>query len=241
MTTTRSIGILGGTFNPIHLAHLIIAETVREHYHPQKVLFIPSARPPHKTDPDIIPAVHRAELVRLAITDNPFFEFSDIEVKRRGRSYSVETLRALRAPGRSQAHGGPQDPRHSGACPAREPERAGGDAQPTDYFFIIGSDSVPELRTWKNIEELAHLCTFVVVPRPGWELDRIVGTDLGLPDWLTQSVLSHIVHAPLVAISSTEIRDRIRAGKSIRYLVPGAVEEYILVHNLYRTPVSNTR
>ena len=213
MTTTRSIGILGGTFNPIHLAHLIIAETVREHYHLQKVLFIPSARPPHKTDPDIIPAVHRAELVRLAIADNSFFELSDIEVKRRGRSYSVETLRALRD----------------------------GDAQPTDYFFIVGSDSVPELRTWKNIEELARLCTFVVVPRPGWELDRIVGTDLGLPDWLAQSVLSHVVHAPLVAISSTEIRDRIRAGKSIRYLVPGAVEEYILVHNLYRTPVSNTR
>jgi nicotinate-nucleotide adenylyltransferase len=213
MTTTQSIGILGGTFNPIHLAHLIIAETVREHYHLQKVLFIPSARPPHKTDPDIIPAVHRAELVRLAIADNPFFEFSDIEVKRRGRSYSVETLRALRA----------------------------ADTQPPDYFFIIGSDSVPELRTWKNIEELARLCTFVVVPRPTWELDRIVGTDLGLPDWLAQSVLSHVVHAPLVGISSTEIRDRIRAGKSIRYLVPGAVEEYILVLNLYRTPVSNTR
>lgn len=210
--TTRSIGILGGTFNPIHLAHLIIAESVREHYRLQKVLFIPSARPPHKTDPDILPASHRVELVRLAIADNPDFELSDIEVKRQGRSYSVETLRSLRA----------------------------ADTQPTNYFFMIGSDSVPELCTWKNIEELARLCTFVVVPRPGWTLDRFAGTDLGLPDWLAKGVLSEVVPAPLVAISSTEIRHRVRTEKSIRYLVPKAVEEYITQHNLYRTSVTGT-
>ena len=212
MTTTRSIGILGGTFNPIHLAHLIIAESVREHYRLQSVLFIPSARPPHKTDPDIISASHRVELVRLAIADNPCFELSEIEVKRQGRSYSVETLHALRA----------------------------ADTQPTDYFFIIGSDSVPELRTWKNIEELARLCTFVVVPRPGWALERFEETDLGLPDWLATAVLSEVLPAPLVSISSTEIRRRVRTGNSIRYLVPKAVEEYIIEHNLYRTSVTGT-
>lgn len=213
MTTTRSVGILGGTFNPIHIAHLVIAESVREHYHLQKVLFIPSARPPHKTDADIMPAFHRVELVRRAIADNPHFELCEIEVHRQGPSYSVETLRTLRA----------------------------ADTLPTEYFFIIGSDSIPELHTWKSIEELARLCTFVVVPRPGWELDRLAKIDLGLPDWLTRSILSHVVQAPLVAISSTEIRDRIRYGKSIRYLVPGTVEEYITEHNLYCTPVTGTR
>ena len=209
----KRIGILGGTFNPIHVGHLIIADAVKEEWNLEKVLFIPSAHPPHKDRPDVISADHRFRLVSLAIADNPSFEVSDIEIKRVGPSYSVETLKALR---RAQT-------------------------QPTDYFFIIGADSVPELRTWKNIEELATLCTFLVVPRPGWDIERLKAEDLGLPAAMKEELLAHVVSAPLIGISSTEIRERVMNGKSIRYLVPRAVEEYIDGHRLYEKPKRSTR
>lgn len=211
VTANKRLGILGGTFNPIHLAHLIIAEAVRERYGLGKVLFIPSSHPPHKEGEEVIDAAHRYQLVRLAIADNPLFEVSDIEIQREGRSYSVETLKALRK----------------------------AESEPTDYFFIIGADSVPELRTWKNIEEVAELCALVVVPRPGWDKERIAAEKLGLPEWIREGLLHHVVSAPPIGISSTEIRDRIRRGESIRYLVPRAVQEYILEHRLYRkTPTA---
>jgi len=208
VTANNKLGILGGTFNPIHLGHLIIAEAVRERYDLTKVLFIPSAHPPHKEGQELILASDRYRLVGLAIADNPFFEVSNIEMQREGISYSVETLKTL-----------------------RETE-----SEPSDYFFIIGGDSVPELRTWRNIEELAELCTLVVVPRPGWDIEQIATEKLGLPEWLRQGLLHNLVAAPLIGISSRDIRDTIKRGQSIRYLVPRAVEEYILQHGLYSKP-----
>jgi nicotinate-nucleotide adenylyltransferase len=202
----RRIGILGGTFNPIHIGHLIIAEAGRESYDLQKVLFIPSAHPPHKDGRNVIDANHRYRLVSLAVADHPLFEVSDIEMKMGGRSYSIETVAELKK---------------------IEGERS-------EFFFVIGSDSVPELRTWKNIEGLAGLCRFVVVPRPGWELERLARMDIGLPESFKGALLSHTISAPLIGISSTDIRDRIRRGRSIRYLVPRAVEEYIAEYNLYQ-------
>lgn len=207
VTAKKRLGILGGTFNPIHIGHLIIAEAVRERYGLRKVLFIPSARPPHKEGEDVIRAADRYQLVRLAVADNSFFEVSKIEMQREGTSYSVETLKALR--------------------------RA--DSEPTDYFSIIGGDSVPELKTWKNIEELAELCTLVVVPRPGWDIKRIAAENLGLPKWIKDNLLRNVVSAPLIGISSTEVRDKVAKAESIRYLVPRPVEKYILEHGLYRT------
>lgn len=207
MAADKRLGILGGTFNPIHIGHLVIAETVREQYRLSKILFVPSANPPHKERQKVADASHRHKLVCLAVADNPFFEVSDIELQREGMSYTVETLKALRK----------------------------AQTEPTDYFFIIGGDSVPELRTWKNIEELARLCTLVVVPRPGWDIERIAAEELGLPEWVTEGLLRHVVSAPLIGISSTEVRERIRRGESIRYLVPRPVEEYILEHQLYTT------
>jgi len=212
VTAKKRLGILGGTFNPIHVGHLIIAEAAREHYGLSKVLFIPSSHPPHKEGQELIDAAHRYQLVSLAVADNPLFEVSDIEMQREGRSYSVETLKALRK----------------------------GERGPTDYFFIIGSDSVPELKTWKNIEELVKLCTLVVVPRPGWEIQRMAGQELGLPAWIQEELLRHVVSGPLIAIGSTEIRDRIRRGRSIKYLVPRPVEDYIIAHRLYRREQSTT-
>jgi len=206
MNRKNRLGILGGTFNPIHIGHLTIAEAVREEYGLDKVLFVPSAHPPHKEGRDVIDARDRYHLVRLAVADNPFFEVLDIEMKRKGQSYSVETLKELRE----------------------------NETEPADYFFIIGADSLPELKTWKDIEKLGRLCTFVVAPRPGWDIERLAREELGLPPWMKESLLAHVVSAPLIGISSTEIRDRIRSAMSIRYLVPRAVEEYIEERGLYR-------
>jgi nicotinate-nucleotide adenylyltransferase len=205
---TKRIGILGGTFDPIHIGHLIIAETVRGSYDLKKVLFIPSAHPPHKKERKVSKADHRYQLVSLSVADNPFFEVCDAEMRRKGKSYSVETLRALQ-------------------------QHEGGSA---DYFFVIGGDSVPELRTWKNIEELARLCTLVVVARPGWEMNRIAEEELGLPQWIKKGLLQNVVSGPMIGLSSTDIRDRIKKGQSIRYLVPRAVEEYIVAQGLYGRP-----
>lgn len=205
-TAKKKLGILGGTFNPIHVGHLIIAEAVREKCELSKVLFIPSAHPPHKEGQEVLHAPHRYQLVSLAVADNPFFEVSDVEMHGEGMSYSVETLKALRK----------------------------GESEPADFFFIIGGDSVPELRTWKNIEELDKLCTLVVVSRPGWEIGQMPEQELGLPESVKESLLHHVVSAPLIGISSTEVRGKVERGESIRYLVPRAVEEYILQYGLYK-------
>ncbi len=201
----RRLGILGGTFDPIHVGHLIMAETVRERYDLSKVLFIPSAGPPHKEQTEVTDPAHRFQLVSLAVADNPFFEVSDIEMHRGGTCYSVETVQLLKE---------------------RQPA-------PADYFFIIGGDSVPELRTWKNVEELARMCTLVVVPRPGWDVQRVGRENLGLPEWLVEDLLRNVVSAPLIGLSSTDVRKHIHDGESIRYLVPRRVEEYIMTHGLY--------
>jgi nicotinate-nucleotide adenylyltransferase len=202
----KRLGILGGTFDPIHVGHLIMAEAVRQRYDLSKVLFIPSARPPHKEVREVTDPAHRFQLVSLAVADNPFFEVSDIEMNREGKCYTVDTLQAIQA----------------------------NEDQLTDCFFIIGGDSVPELRTWRNIEELAKLCTLVVVPRPGWETERLAREDLGLPEWIRETLIGNVVSAPLIGLSSTDIRETIERNKSIRYLVPRAVEEYIVAHGLYR-------
>lgn len=202
----KRLGILGGTFDPIHVGHLIMAEAVRQRYDLSKVLFIPSARPPHKEERAVTDAAHRFQLVSLAVGDNPFFEVSDVEMNREGKCYTVDTLRSIQA----------------------------NEGQLTDCFFIIGGDSVPELRTWRNIEELAKLCTLVVVPRPGWEAERLAREDLGLPEWIRETLIGNVVSAPLIGLSSTDIRETIERNKSIRYLVPRAVEEYIVAHGLYR-------
>ncbi|MFH1288486.1 MAG: nicotinate-nucleotide adenylyltransferase [bacterium] len=138
----RLIGIFGGTFNPIHNGHLLIAEDVRERLNLDKVLFIPAANPPHKKNNDLAEACHRLEMVKLAIRDNPCFSVSDIEIKRGGMSYSIETIKTL-----------------------KEIYQKG-----TELFFIMGADSILEFMAWKEWESLLGLCNFVVAPRPGYEI-----------------------------------------------------------------------
>ncbi|MHB8844596.1 MAG: nicotinate-nucleotide adenylyltransferase [Nitrospirota bacterium] len=216
----QRLGILGGTFNPIHLGHLAAAEEVRDRLKLEKVLFIPSFIPPHKNDEVMPSAVQRQEMVRLAVKGNAHFSVSDIEIKRGGRSYTIDTIEALR-----QAHPG------------------------AELHFITGLDSFLEIGTWKEWERLLTLCSFVVLSREGHRFQDIAG--LGFLDVPQQELMKldageknelvvtsgamrvSLEMIPFLDISSTDIRQRIRSGRSIKYHLPEAVEHYIIENKLY--------
>ena len=192
MSSKKRIGILGGTFNPIHIAHLVLAEEAKDALKLEKVFFIPTNLPSHKNTKGLISAKIRSQMISLAIRSNPHFELCDIELKRGGISHSIETVKALTS-----------------------------SLQNAKLYFLVGSDFVKEYLRWKDIGALRKLCTFVVAQRPGSVSKRI-------PRHMRTLKIS-----PL-DISSSVIRKRISRGRSIRYLVPEAVEQYILKNGLYR-------
>jgi len=189
-------GIMGGTFDPIHVAHLIVAEQVADQLGLTRVIFVPSARPPHKPNGDVTPVGHRLEMVRLAIDGNDRLELSDLEAKRPEPSYTIDTIMQFR-------------------------RELGGEER---LHFIMGADSLTQFFTWKEPLRLLSACEFVVVPRPGVSLDD--GDD-------RIRERAAVLDTPLIEVSSSDIRDRVRSGRSIRYLVPRTVETYILEKNLY--------
>jgi nicotinate-nucleotide adenylyltransferase len=214
---TAKLGILGGTFNPIHLAHLRVAEEVRELCGLDRVLFIPAAMPPHKALADDIPFAHRCAMVRAAIADHPQFAVSDLEARRPGKSYSVRTLELLR------------------------------EEYPDDeFYFIIGMDSYRSLEIWKDYPRLFDLANLVVAARPGSAGDDplrllpVVIQDQFCYDDQGGRLLHRsgnrviFLSETFLDISSTHIRKLVAAGRSLRYLVPAAVADYIDRHGLYR-------
>ena len=210
-------GILGGTFNPIHLAHLRIAEEVREACRLDEVLFIPAATPPHKPAPPATAFADRIAMVRAAIAGNPHFRVSDLEAHRSGKSFSVDTLELLR-----QAD--PQGER----------------------YFIVGLDSFRDIATWKDYARLFELAHLVVTARPGVDLpDPLAALPVAVQkDFCYDAAPKKLRHRSGNAvifleetrldISSTRIRHKVASGASIRYLVPPAVADYIVAHGLYR-------
>ncbi len=216
---SKRIGILGGTFNPIHFGHLAAAEEMADRLGLDLVLFIPSFLPPHKQE-DMPSAEERQEMVRLAIAGNPRFALSDIEIRRGGLSYTIETIDELRRTRRD-----------------------------AELCFITGIDSFLEIRTWKEWRRLLTLCTFVVLSREGarfrdlsaLQLAPLAETDLRALDERTLRELAVrtpdaslvLATIPRYEISSTDIRDRIRRGRSIKYLLPDAVEAYIIGKKFY--------
>lgn len=202
-TQKRRIGLMGGTFNPIHMGHLITAEAVWETFGLDEVLFIPSAHPPHKDEHGMIAPNHRLRMTELAIRGNPHFRISDIELRRQGPSYAVDTVRTLK-------------------------EIYGDDAE---LYFITGADAVNDLSTWYHARELLGVCHFIAATRQGAELDmeRLQAHfgELG-------KTHIHRLPTPALEISSTDIRERLLQGRSVRYLVPAVVEEYIGKEGLYR-------
>ncbi len=213
----RRLGIVGGTFNPIHTGHLRSAEEVREAYDLQRVIFIVSAVPPHKAPEGIIEADHRYEMVRRAVRGNPSFDASDIEIDRKGASYTVDTLSYFR-------------------------RRLGDDAE---IYFILGLDAFLEIGTWRDYRRLFELANFVVTDRPtpqsmepGWSLPPEVA-GLFRPEGGKSFVHPGGMHLFFhnitgLDISATQIRGLVGHGRSIRYLVPDAVGRYIQQKGLYR-------
>ena len=205
--TVGGWGILGGTFDPVHYAHLAIAEQTREALGLAGVLFVPASIPPHKPDRVVTPAEDRVAMVALAIADNPAFRLSRVEVDRSGASFSVDTLEQLLA-----------DP--------PEPWRPA-----PGFLFILSAEAVLELPTWHEPDRLLELCRLAVVPRRGYpRLDRgWVGREFpGREDRFV------FLDGPDLGHSASDIRARVAAGSSIRYLVPPAVEAYIRAHALYQ-------
>ncbi len=218
------VGVFGGTFDPIHLGHLRAAEESREYFGLDVVLFIPSATPPHRDIQLVSAAEHRLEMVRMAVEDTPAFKPSDLECRRTGASYSVETLRLLR-------------------------QEEGGRA---DFYFLLGQDAFAEIETWRHYEELFELSHWVVLERPGvtaWGRGAIPGPlrssfhyDRSLGGYVHTS--GHIVYFRrfrCLEISGTEIRHLVSCGRSIRYLVPPKVEEYIWRNRLYSATEGDSR
>jgi nicotinate-nucleotide adenylyltransferase len=191
------IGVFGGTFNPPHTGHLIVAETARESLGLDKVLFVPCSLPPHKATRSLVDADRRLEMVRLATAGNPSFEVSDLEIQRGGKSYTVDTLRAL-TPLYPRAH----------------------------LYLLIGIDNLLELHTWREPEEIFTLSEVIAINRPGFDSSSV------RKDYLRRVTF---LRSPNIDISSSEIRRKAKLGKSIKYLVPSAVEAYILKHGAYKS------
>jgi nicotinate-nucleotide adenylyltransferase len=199
MTSLR-IGLMGGTFDPIHNAHLFIAEEARRVFGLHKVLFIPNGAPPHKAGRAVASPEARLEMTRLAIARNAAFEVSDVEISRPGVSYTVDTLKVIHK-------------LHDNAT----------------LLYITGIDTAVELMTWKSPDEVMALAEFIAISRPGHSISQL---DSALPERYRKRV--HTLESAKLNISSTEIRKRVSAGSTIRYLLPDAVLEYIERNNLYR-------
>jgi nicotinate-nucleotide adenylyltransferase len=196
-------GMMGGTFDPIHFGHLVLAEKAREAYHLEKVLFVPAAIPPHKIGEVSTSAANRLKMVELAIADHPNFEASGVELERSGPSYSIDTIRQLK-----QSHPG------------------------MEAALIMGFDSLLELHSWKDYQSILEEARIITAFRPGYPILK-KGDDW--PAFLhpfRERIL--FLEAPLLDISSTWLRVELMYERSIRYLVPDPVLEYIQEKRIYR-------
>jgi nicotinate-nucleotide adenylyltransferase len=213
----KRIGVLGGTFDPLHLGHLRAAEVAREALRLDKVLFVPASTPPHKAAPPVTDAEHRAAMLERALEGERFFEVSRVELDRGGRSYTIDTLEALEA-----------------AFP---------DAR---VFFVTGTDAFSEIRTWKSWQRLLEEHWFAVHERPGFPIEALRGVlppetpaRLLADEELEPSSEPRVLYLrrPMLPVSSTSIRDSVRLNRSIRFLVPDAVAAYIAENRLYHQVV----
>lgn len=203
MHGSRAIGVMGGTFDPIHYGHLVAAEAARTCFGLSEVIFVPSGNPPHKADRSVSTPEHRFLMTVLATTTNPYFRVSRVEIDRPGPSYTVDTIEALR-------------------------ERLEADAR---VYFITGADAVMEMMTWNRPEAILQMCELIAATRPGYPPADIRRLRKAIPEANAKRV--HTIEVPALAISSSDIRARVAQGKPIKYLVPETVEHYILKSGLY--------
>lgn len=198
-----NIGIMGGTFSPIHNGHLILSEYIRQKMNLDRVIFIPTGIPPHKDVRYVLDAHIRKEMIELAIESNPYFCLSTMEIDKEGISYTIDTVTELKE--------------------IYSKDR---------LYMIIGADSLLSLHTWKGFEKLIRMTDFVVADRHGACDSDVLARIKDLNIRFGSNICR--IDTPIIEISSTEIRNKIKEGLSIRYLVPESVEEYIIDNNLYR-------
>lgn len=198
--------LFGGSFDPIHLGHLIGARFAAETLAVDRVYLIPSLSPPHKQSVKLAAATDRLEMCRLAVAGDPRFGVSDWETCQPGPNYTLLTVRHFQ-------------------------EELG---TATRLYWLIGMDTLGELGTWYKVSELVELCTIVTLARPGFENPDLAGLRGPLTGAQIERLSRHILKSPRIDIGATDIRARVRAGQSIRYLVPPAVERYIAERKLYQ-------
>jgi nicotinate-nucleotide adenylyltransferase len=190
------LGVMGGTFDPIHYGHLVTAEEALHQFELDEVVFVPTGQPWQKGDVAVSPAEDRYLMTVIATASNPRFHVSRVDIDRPGPTYTVDTLRDLR--------------------------EVFGDT--ADLYFITGADALEKILSWKDADQIFAMAHFVGVTRPGFEL-----SDAHLP-----ADTVSLVQVPAMAISSTDCRDRVAAGKPVWYLVPDGVVQYIAKRHLYR-------
>jgi nicotinate-nucleotide adenylyltransferase len=203
----KKIGIMGGTFNPVHHGHLVTAQEALDQFGLDEVIFIPTGDPPHKIEDLLAHAEDRYLMTVIATSSNSSFFVSRVEIDRTGKSYTIDTVKELR-----KIYG-------SGS----------------ELYFITGADAILEILTWKNTREIVTLTKFIAATRPGYDLSKIKGLKTTLfdsEDKADQRIF--IMEIPALAISSTNIRQRIKNGRPVNYLVPEGVNNYILKHGLYK-------
>jgi len=218
------IGIFGGTFNPVHEGHLAIAEEVRKTLGLDCVLFIPAGRPPHKRGRKILPSRHRLEMVRLAVRDHIGLDVSELEIRRPGKSYTIETVKQLER----------QYPKG------------------TRFYLILGLDAFLDISTWRSPNDLLSRCNAIVVSRPGYRFSDLSKLDfLGAINRVALNELDKgrrsryeyrlpsqsrliLLHVTPHNVSATQIRDHLSGGKRLKNLLPPLVESYIIDHKFYR-------
>ncbi len=200
----QRIGIFGGTFDPIHVGHLLIAEHAREHLQLEQIRFIPAATAPHKQDQRATEAKQRWEMVQLAIGGNPYFVADDRELRRGGTSYTVDTLSDLKA-----------------------------ELPQAELILLIGADSLAELHTWREPTRICELAFVAVLARGGREQPDLQLLKPYMPEREHSQLDEHLVPLPQVEISSSQIRQRIAQGQSVRYQLHPAVEAYIAAQGVY--------
>ena len=203
LSDAKRVAVMGGTFDPIHYGHLVTAEAVRNEYNIDRVIFIPTGKPPHKPDYTVTHSEHRYLMTVLATYNNPAFEVSRIEIERQGLTYTIDTIRELRR-----------------LC-----------APDTKIYFITGADAVHQILNWKDSETLLNLCSFIAVTRPGYNSDKLYKQVVKIKTQFKSKI--HFLEVPALAISSSDIRHRVAVDKPIKYLLPEEVAQYIAKFRLY--------
>ncbi|WP_168442439.1 nicotinate-nucleotide adenylyltransferase [Pontiella desulfatans] len=205
LSSAKRVGLMGGSFDPVHMGHLVVAQDAAERLELSEVVFVPAAIPPHKQHLQRVDAGHRLNMVRMAVESDVRFSVSDVELQRGGVSYTIDTVEFFR-----RQHPGLQ------------------------FVLVVGGDTLVDLHNWYKVDELLDLCEVATFLRPGENGLDGIAEKIRLPDEQRARLLGNVFDAHQVEVSSTEIRMRIAEGLGIRYLVPPEVERYIYEHGLYQ-------